>query len=135
AFAQGFPEKPVTIIVPFNAGGGNDTTARALGERLSKIWDQSVVIENRPGAGTAIGTRAVIEAEPDGYTLLLTSSTPLVVNPHMTPQDFDARTDLEPVAQVVVVAPVLAVSKDTPADSLEELLDYAKAHPGELNYA
>ena len=133
--AEGFPEKPVTIVVPFTAGGGNDITARALGDRLSKLWDQPVVIENRPGAGTAIGTHAVIEAPKDGYTLLFTSSTPLVVNPHVTPQDFDARTDLEPVAQVVVVAPVLAVGKDTPATTMQELIDYARAHPGELNYA
>lgn len=135
ARAQDFPTKPVTIVVPYTAGGGNDTLARTFGERLSQKWGQPVVVENKPGAGTAIGTRAVIEAPADGYTLLLTSSTALVVAPHTSNLPFDPLTDLEPVVLAVRATPVLAVSNAIEAKTLAEVIDYAKAHPGELNYA
>jgi tripartite-type tricarboxylate transporter receptor subunit TctC len=125
----------VRIIVPFNAGGGNDTAARAVGERLSKKWGQPVVIENRPGAGTAIGTRAVIESPPDGHTLLFTSSTPLVVNPHTRKLPFDPLKELAPIAIAVSGSPAMAVSSSTPAKTLQELIAYAKKNPGKLAYA
>jgi len=135
AQAQEFPSKVVKIVVPFPAGGANDTAARAIGERLAKKWGKPVVIENRPGAGTAIGTRAVIEAAPDGHTLLFTSSTPLVVNPHTRKLPFDPLKDLAPIAIAVSGSPAMAVSSSTPAKSLKELVAYAKANPGKLTYA
>jgi len=135
AQAQEFPSKVVKIVVPFPAGGANDTAARAIGERLAKKWGKPVVIENRPGAGTAIGTRAVIEAAPDGHTLLFTSSTPLVVNPHTRKLPFDPLKDLAPIAIAVSGSPAMAVSSSTPAKSLKELIAYAKANPGKLTYA
>ena len=133
--AQDFPTRTVRIIVPFTAGGANDGVARALADRLSKKWNQPVVVENRPGGATTIGTRAVIDAPPDGHTLLFTSSTSLVVTPHTTKLTFDPLTDLEPVLLAVSVAPAMAIGNHVPARSVSELIDYAKKNPGKLTYA
>ncbi len=112
--AENFPSRTVRIIVPFTAGGANDGVARALADRLSKKWGQSVVVENRPGGATTIGTRAVIEAAPDGHTLLFTSSSSFVVTPHTTKLNFDPLKDLEPVLLAVSVAPALAIGNHLP---------------------
>jgi tripartite-type tricarboxylate transporter receptor subunit TctC len=133
--AQDFPTRTVRIVVPFTAGGANDGVARALADRLSKKWNQPVVVENRPGGATTIGTRAVIDASPDGHTLLFTSSTSLVVTPHTTKLAFDPLTDLEPVLLAVSVAPAMAIGNHVPARSVSELIDYAKKNPGKLTYA
>jgi tripartite-type tricarboxylate transporter receptor subunit TctC len=133
--AQQFPTRTVRIIVPFTAGGANDGVARAMADRLSKKWKQAVVVENRPGGATTIGTRAVIEAAPDGHTLLFTSSTSLVVTPHTTALPFNPLTDLQPIILAANISPAMAVALHTPAKSVSELIAYAKQNPGKVNYA
>jgi tripartite-type tricarboxylate transporter receptor subunit TctC len=135
AAAQDFPSRTVRIVVPFTAGGANDGVARAMADRLAKKWGQSVVVENRPGGATTIGTRAVIEAAPDGHTLLFTSSTSFVVTPHTTRLNFDPLKDLEPVLLAVSVAPAMAIGNHLAVKTVPELIAYAKANPGKLTYA
>jgi tripartite-type tricarboxylate transporter receptor subunit TctC len=135
ALAQDFPTRTVRIVVPFTAGGANDGVARAVADRLSRKWGRTVVVENRPGGATTIGVRAVIDAEPDGHTLLFTSSTSFVVTPHTTKLTFDPLKDLAPVALAVSVAPAMAIGNHLPIKNLPELIAYAKAHPGKLTYA
>jgi tripartite-type tricarboxylate transporter receptor subunit TctC len=133
--AQEFPSKTVRIVVPFTAGGANDGVARAMADRLTKKWHQPVIVENRPGGATTIGTRAVIEAPPDGHTLLFTSSTSLVVTPHTTKVNFDPLTALAPVILAASISPAMAVTASMPFKSVPELIAYAKANPGKLTYA
>jgi tripartite-type tricarboxylate transporter receptor subunit TctC len=135
ASAQDFPAKTVRIVVPFTPGGANDGVARAMADRLAKKWGQSVIVENRPGGATTIGTRAVIEAEPDGHTLLFTSSTSFVVNPHTTNLTFDPLTQLQPVILAANISPAMAVGNHIPVRSVAELIAYAKKNPGKLTYA
>jgi tripartite-type tricarboxylate transporter receptor subunit TctC len=136
ARAQTFPDHMVKVIVPYTAGGGTDTVARAVSQRLSEHWGQPVIVENRPGAGTSVGSEAAAKAPPDGYTLLFSDSGAFVINPHVyTKLRIDPVKDFAPVALVVRLAPVLAVANTTPANSVAEFIAYAKAHPGELTYA
>jgi tripartite-type tricarboxylate transporter receptor subunit TctC len=136
ANAQTFPDRPVRIVVPYTPGGGTDVVARAIGERLSAMWKQPVVVDNRPGAGTAVGGEIVAHAAPDGYTLLFSDSSTYVVLSHVDAGlRFDPMKDIVPVALGVRLAPVLAISNSTPAKTLPEFIAYAKAHPGELSYA
>jgi tripartite-type tricarboxylate transporter receptor subunit TctC len=135
AAAQDFPTRTVRIVVPFTAGGANDGVARAVADRLSKKWGKSVVVEKRPGGATTIGTRAVVEAPPDGHVLLFTSSTSFVVTPHTTKLNYDPLRDLEPVHLTVNVAPAMAIGKHLPMSTVPELIAYAKANPGKLTYA
>lgn len=133
--AQQFPSRAVRIVVPFTAGGANDGVARAMADRLSKKWKQPVVVENRPGGATTIGTRAVIEAAPDGHTLLFTSSTSLVVTPHTTALPFNPLTDLQPIILAANISPAMAIALHTPANSVSELIAYAKQNPTKVSYA
>jgi len=133
--AQPFPSRTVRFIVPFTAGGANDGVARAMADRLSKKWKQPVVVENRPGGATTIGTRAVIEAAPDGHTLLFTSSTSLVVTPHTTALPFNPLTDLQPIILAANISPAMAIAPHTPASSVSQLIAYAKQSPAKVNYA
>jgi len=136
AQAETFPDRPVKVIVPYTAGGGTDSVARAVSQRLSEIWGQAVVVENRPGAGTSVGSELAARATPDGYTLLFSDSSAFVINPHVyTKLRIDPLKDFAPVALAVRLAPVLAFANTTPAKSVAELVAYAKAHPGELTYA
>jgi tripartite-type tricarboxylate transporter receptor subunit TctC len=136
ACAETFPDRPVKVIVPYTAGGGTDSVARAVSQRLAEIWGQPVVVENRPGAGTSVGSEAAARATPDGYTLLFSDSSAFVINPHVyTKLRIDPLKDFAPVALAVRLAPVLAIANNAPAKSLPELIAYAKAHPGELTYA
>lgn len=136
ASAQTYPDRAVKVIVPYTAGGGTDTVARAISQRLSEKWGQPVVVENRPGAGTTIGTDSVVKSAPDGYTLLFSDSASFVINPHIYEKlAFDPRKDLEPIALTVHLAPVLAVSNEAPGKTVTELLAAAKASPGKLTYA
>jgi tripartite-type tricarboxylate transporter receptor subunit TctC len=136
AQAQNFPDRPVKVIVPYTPGGGTDTVARALSQKLSETWGQTVVVENKPGAGTTLGTDAVAKSPRDGYTLLFSDSSSFVINPHMYPNmPFDPLKDLEPVSLSVQLAPVLAMANDAPAKTVSELVSYAKANPGKLTYA
>ena len=134
ATAQAWPTKPVKIVVPFNAGGTTDVVARLLAQKLTEAWGQSVVVENRLGAGGNIGADLVAKAPPDGYTLLLTSGA-IVTAPLMykaTP--FDAARDLVPVTNVASGPQVIAVTNAFPAKDLKELIAYAKSNPKQVNY-
>ena len=136
ARAADYPDHPVKVIVPYLAGGGTDTVARAIAARLTDHWGQNVYVENRGGAGTAIGGEAAAKSAPDGYTLLFSDSSTFVINPHVyTHLPYDPLRDFKPVSLVVRLAPVLAISNNTPAKTLPELIAYMKANPGKLSYA
>jgi tripartite-type tricarboxylate transporter receptor subunit TctC len=133
--AQGYPERPVRLLIAFPAGGTIDTLGRILAQKLTEAWGQNVVIENRPGAGGNIGAAAAAKSPPDGYTLHLGAQT-LAVNVTLQPStEFDPVKDLEPIMLVATAQDVLLVPPNSPFRSVKELIDYAKAHPGELNYA
>lgn len=135
AAAQGYPEKPVTMIAPFPAGGSVDLVARAVAQQMSEIWKQPVVVANRPGAGGNIGAEAVTRAAPDGYTLLM-GTTALASSPALYSRlAYDVMRDLAPVSLVVTMTNVLVVHPSLPARSVQELLTLAKARPGTLNSA
>ncbi len=135
AAADEYPSHPVRVIVAYGPGSGADLVARILVERLSKRMSGSFFVENKEGAGGAIGTVAAAKAPADGYTLLLAPTT-LTVSPHMqSPQQYDAIRDFTPVARVAVLPMAIIASTNAPYKNLTELIAYAKAHPGELNYA
>ncbi len=134
AHAQDYPSRPVEIIVPFAAGGGTDLIARVLGERLSESLGQRVVIINRPGASTNIGTVAAANAAPDGHTLLLTSIS-FAANPSLYRKLGYKQEDFAPIALIANSPSILVVTPSLPVKSATEFIAYAKAHPGELNYA
>lgn len=130
-----FPERAVRIIVPFPAGGSNDVIARILGQRLSEIWGQPVVVENRAGAGGNVGAEGVARAPADGYTLLLAAPGPLAINPSLFQRmNFDPLKDFAPVALAASVPIVLAVNPQVRATSVAELIALAKAEPGKLHF-
>ncbi len=130
-----YPERPVTIVVPFVPGGANDIVVRILTEPLAKAVGQSVVVENRGGAGGSIGAAAVARAQPDGYTLLM-GSTSFAVNPSLQRRTgYDPFKDFAPVVDMVFFPCVIAVRKDTPIDNFADLLAAAKREPGKLNYS
>lgn len=130
-----FPNRPVRVIVPVPPGGIVDVVVRILGQKMTEVMGQPVVIDNRPGASTNVGTELVARAPGDGYTLLSTS-LPLVVNPSLFPRlPFDVEKDLAPVSLVIAAPFVLAAHPSVPARSVKELIALARAKPGMLNYA
>jgi tripartite-type tricarboxylate transporter receptor subunit TctC len=134
AFA-GFPDHGVKIVVPFPAGGSNDVVARLLGTRLSELWGQPVIVDNRAGAGGNIGAEVVARSPADGYTLLLTAPGPLAVNQSLYAQlPFNPEQDFTPIALIASVPIVLAVNPSVKAKTVTELIALAKASPGELNF-
>jgi len=136
AAAQAFPTRSLRMIVPFVPGGGADTTARFVAEPLGVELGQSVVIENRGGAGGTIGAAAVAQAPADGYTLLYGTPGPLITNPFlMANMPYDAQRDFAPVSLLTRGAYLLAVHKDVPVRTMSDLLALARARPGELTYA
>jgi tripartite-type tricarboxylate transporter receptor subunit TctC len=135
ARAQTYPSRPVRIIVPFAAAGPNDIVARVLGRWLSERLGEPFVIENRPGAATNVGTEAVVNAAPDGYTVLIASS-PHAINATLYEKlHFNFRRDIAPVAGIMRAPNVMVVAPTFPAKSVPEFIDYAKANPGKLNFA
>src|SRR5438093_9137026 len=132
AVAQGFPERPIRIIVPLTPGGSPDTIARALAQGLQPVWPQPVVVENRPGGSQNIGADLVAKSAPDGYTWLLAPDNVFSVNPYLTKPPFDPLTDFTPVTQVARIQFLLVVPPSVPAASVQELVAYARARPGEL---
>jgi tripartite-type tricarboxylate transporter receptor subunit TctC len=134
AVAQGFPERPVRIIVPLTPGGSPDTIARALAQGLQGVWPQPVVVENRTGGSQNIGSDLVAKSPPDGYTWLLAPDNVFSVNPYLGKQPFDPLHDLAPVSQMARIQFLLVVNPAVPASSVAELVAYAKAKPGELNF-
>lgn len=129
AFAQDYPSRPIKIIVPFTAGGTSDLLAREIGHSLSEDWGQPVVIENRPGAGGAIGTAVVAHSAPDGYTLLMGSNAALAVSPYiMKETEYDPTTDFKAISLVAKIQNLLLVNPAIPVKTIPELLTYAKSH-------
>ena len=133
--AQDFPAKPIKLIVPFPAGGPNDIIARVVGQRMSELTRQPVVIDNRGGQAGVLGTDAVAKAVPDGYTIGIVSASALVINPSMEKVPYDVHKDFAPVTLVVTVPEMLVVASNVPANNMAELVALAKAQPGKLNFA
>ena len=134
ACADDYPSRPVKVIVPFGAGGPTDVFTRAIADELSKSLHQPFVMENRPGAGTTIGTEIVSKAKPDGYTLLMVSGTQAVNETLYSHKQYHLMTDLVPVAPLIETDLVLVVHPSVPAKNLKELLALAREKPGTLNY-
>ena len=135
ATAQDFPAKPIKLIVPFPAGGPNDIIARIVGQRISELTKQPVVIDNRGGQGGALGTDAVAKANPDGYTIGIVNAGALAINQSMEKVAYETLKDLAPVTLVVTVPEMLVVAGNVPARNMGELVALAKAKPGTLNFA
>jgi tripartite-type tricarboxylate transporter receptor subunit TctC len=137
AVAQGtYPNKPVRLVVPFPAGGTTDILARAAAQKLSEAWGQQVIVDNRPGAGGNIGADIVAKAAPDGYTLLMGTVGTHAINPSLyAKMPYDHVKDFAPVILVAGVPNVLVVNPDLPIKTVAELIAYAKANPGKLNFA
>jgi tripartite-type tricarboxylate transporter receptor subunit TctC len=132
--AQSYPNRTIRFIVPFGAGGPTDVFTRALGEELRKALGQPIIMENRPGAGTIIGTTEVARAAPDGYTLLMISATQTTVETLNPNKSYKLMRDFVPVASLMNSELVLVVPERSPIKSLKELIAFAKAKPGTLNY-
>ncbi|WP_298887492.1 tripartite tricarboxylate transporter substrate binding protein [uncultured Bradyrhizobium sp.] len=135
AAAQKFPAKPIRLIVPFPAGGPNDIIARVIGQRMSELSGQPVLIDNRAGQGGVLGTDAVAKAAPDGYTVAISSAGALAISPSMEKVAYDTLNDLTPVTLVATVPEMLVVATNVPAKDIGELIALAKAQPGKLNFA
>ena len=133
--AQDYPAKPIHVVIPFPPGGATDTITRRIGERLTQKWGQAVIVENKPGANTVIGTEAVKRADADGYTLLMTSPAGLVQLPPLMPNlPYDPERDFMPLTQIAEVPTALVVPIQLPVKSVKELAGYLKAHPGKTAY-
>jgi len=136
AQAQGYPTKPVRIVVPFPPGGTIDILARLVSEGLARSLGQSVVVDNRAGAGGIIGSHGVVQSPADGYTLLMASPGPMTVSPALKEtMPYDTAKDLTPIIQVAATPLVMVVPPSLPVKSLSEFVEYAKARPGKLSFA
>ena len=136
AAAQDYPNRPITLVVPFPPGGGTDAMARTAAERMSKTLGQQVVVDNRGGAGGTVATRAVAKAAPDGYTILLAYTGTFAINPTLYPNaGYDPRRDFAPIGSIGTLSSVLVVHPSLPVHSVPELIAYAKAQPGKIDYA
>ncbi len=136
AQAQDYPSRPITLVVPYAAGGGNDLFARIASEKMSRTLGQQIVIENRPGAGGSTATRAVAKAAPDGYTLVIGGTGTLAVNPTLYQNvGYDPRKDFAPVGLIGTSALVVLTNPSLPARNIRELIALAKKDPGKINYA
>ena len=140
ALAQAYPNKPIRLIVPFPAGGATDILARALSQKLGEKIGQSVVVENRPGAGGTIGADAASKSVADGYTLLLATSSTHSIGPAMSTSSntkipYNAETDFTPIAFVASSPNIVVVPNTLPVKTMREFIDYSRKNPGKLNYA
>jgi tripartite-type tricarboxylate transporter receptor subunit TctC len=134
--AQSYPTKPIRLLVPFPAGGATDTLSRTLSQELGVKLGQAIVVENKPGAGGTIGADAGAKATPDGYTLLLTTSSTHSIGPAINPKlSYRVETDFTPIAWVASSPNIVLVPNSSPAKTLREFVDYARKNPGRLNYA
>jgi len=133
ALAQAWPNKPIRLVTPFAPGGGTDFIARLIAQKLTEKLGQSVIVDNKPGAGSTMGTEIAIKAAPDGYTLLLTPAS-YTVNANIYKLNFDPVTDITPIVQISSGPYVVAVHPSVPVKTLKELVDYARANPGKLSY-
>jgi tripartite-type tricarboxylate transporter receptor subunit TctC len=135
AAAQDFPTKPIRLIVPFPPGGPNDIIARVIGQRMTELTKQPVVIDNRGGQAGVLGTDAVAKANPDGYTIGIVSASALAISPTMEEVPYDVARDFAPVTLVVTVPEMLVVASNVPVNNMAELVALAKAQPGKFNFA
>ena len=135
AGAEGFPERSIRLIVPFPAGGPNDIIARVIGQRMSELCKQPVVIDNRGGQGGVLGTDAVAKAKPDGYTIAISSAGALAISPTMEKIAYNPLKDLQAVTLVAKVPEMLVVAGNVPAHDMKELVELANSRPGKLNFA
>jgi tripartite-type tricarboxylate transporter receptor subunit TctC len=135
AASQNYPVRPVRVIVPFTAGGNTDLTARTIGARLSEVFGQQIVVENRPGGATNIGTELVAKAPPDGYTILMGGATNAINMSTQAKPPYDTLRDFAPIILCVQGANLLATHPSVPARNLKELIALAKGRPGQLNFA
>jgi tripartite-type tricarboxylate transporter receptor subunit TctC len=136
AWAQTYPAKPIRIVVGFPPGGGNDIIARLVGAKMQETWGQPVVIDNKPGANSIIAAEFVAKSAPDGYTLLVNATGGMSVNPVLYAKlPYDSLKDFVPISMVGSFPLVLVVHPSVPANSVQELVAYAKANPGKLNYS
>src|SRR5262245_2695612 len=133
--AADWPTRPVTVIVPFGAGGNTDTMARLATQHLSAKFGQTFVVENRPSAGGALGTGQVAAAAPDGYTLLFAAASMIVLTPQVQKLNFEPLKQLVPIANMVTGTQMIAIKRELPAKTLPEFIAYAKANPGRLNFS
>ena len=133
--AEDFPARQIRLIVPFPAGGPSDIIARVIGQRMSEIAKQTIIIDNRGGQGGVLGTELLAKASPDGYTIALSSAGALAISPTMERVTYDPLKDLQTVTLVAKVPEMLVVTPDVPAKNMAELVALAKAQPGKLNFA
>jgi len=136
AQAPRYPSRPITLVVPFAAGGSVDVSGRAIADRLGKALGQTIIVDNRGGAGGAIGSTYVAKAAPDGHTLIVTSQSTHVVNPAVTPNlGYNAETDFAPITLIDRLANVVLVNADLPVKTFDEFVAFVRANPGKWNYA
>jgi len=133
--ADAYPSKPIRIVVAYTPAGTTDILARAIGQKLTEAWGQSVIVDNRPGANGNIGTEYAAKATPDGYTLLMTTAAPHGVNPGLYRKlGFDAVNDFAGISLVATVPNVLVVNNNMPVKDVKELIAYLRANPGKINF-
>src|ERR1700690_99175 len=136
ALAEDYPNRPITLVIPYAPGGGNDAVARIVADKMSRILHQQVVVENRGGAGGSIATPQVAKADADGYTLGLGGTGTLAIDPTLYPNvGYDPRKDFAPVGLIATGPLIILVNPSLPAHNVQELIALAKAQPGKLNYA
>lgn len=136
AWAQSWPAKPVRIVVAYPPGGGIDVMARQLAEKLTPLWGQPAVVENKPGANTIVAAESVAKSAPDGYTILMTTDATFSINPHLYSKlPYDARRDFMPVTMLVLLHQFLVAHPAVPFNDLDGLIRTARANPGSINYA
>ena len=132
--ASSYPAKPVRLIDPFPPGGGSGLVARLVGQKLTETWGHPFVVDNRAGAGGSIGTDMVAKSTPDGYTLLMSTASAMVINPQMSAVPYDPLRDLAPITLATTVPLIITVHPSVPAKSVRDLIVLARARPGTLNY-
>ena len=134
ADAQTYPNHPIELVVPFVAGGTTDTVARLISQRLSDRWGQPVIVSNRPGGGSSIGTSQVAKAAPDGHTFMVTTIA-FAINASLQKQPYDAVKDFSPITEIASIPLMLVVHNSLPVRSVKEFIEYSKAQPAGLDYA
>ncbi len=135
AVEAGYPSKPVRMLVPFGPGGVSDIVGRVLAQKMGELLGQTIVVENRPGAGGMIGAASIAKSAPDGYSILLSSLSPYAIGPRLVKSPpYDPVADFTPIGGVALTPTILTVDANTPYRSVSDLVAFARAHPGKLNY-